>query len=239
MNILELHDCIIKCHFRALDPRSVGSRLPTSTLPWLTDHEGMQRWYKNIISHKFTMVERHHRSPYEGPAVFRLKAPYRAIAFNVLTGRLLNPFDKFNFDYQGWYFEGKHHRPSQDGPAIVSENCTSYYEHGKRHRPTQEGPAMIYHKSGGSQEYWENGVMRRPSQEGPAKIDKNCYSVSWIWKQQGIVHRPTQEGPAIIQHSIDCKCNPSQPLNLECVRLMSWYENGLKQSQDEIEKCNQ
>lgn len=97
--------------------------------------------------------------------------------------------------HEYWYLNGKLHRDSRDGPAIVKRfghvnqpQFIAYYEHNVKHRDSKSGPAITKYKYDKRKqchylwtaEYYENGVYHRDVEEGPAFI-------TYVWRNDIII----------------------------------------------------
>ncbi len=142
-----------------------------------------------------------HRDPADGPARIETRGSYRR---------------------EEYWYEGKRHRPWQDGPAdIVTEmiegkhhRVEAYWFEGLRHRPHTEGPARIVahyndNTNLSGEEYYEHGKRHRPSDIGPAATDRDMSGRVTLCEfyEEGELHRDPKIGPAsmIIRDAITLK----------------------------------
>ncbi|MBL4898528.1 MAG: hypothetical protein JKX76_02645 [Colwellia sp.] len=158
-----------------------------------------------------------HRSSTEGPAVICICGDGEGGDFDsgINNSEYHQYYDEHRFDecYHNfivthwnsgdrlYYFNGEHHRPSSEGPAVI---CTDgdqfYYENNNLHRPSADGPAVIYN---GIMLYYVNGHLHRPSADGPAVISSDG---SYVYFDNDDIHRSSLEGPAIFS---PCNSNHS------------------------------
>ncbi|MBJ7532945.1 hypothetical protein JDN40_02295 [Rhodomicrobium vannielii ATCC 17100] len=106
---------------------------------------------------------------------------------------------------EGWFRDGRIHRPSQDGPAVIDRDAAGnrlreiYVENDRRHRDPADGPAELAWRSDGKQTYagyHVHGKLHR--EDGPAQHIEEDNSIRQCWWRHGLLSRDPFEGPALI-----------------------------------------
>jgi hypothetical protein len=141
-------------------------------------------------------------------------------------------FDGLGIHCEEYHENGKWHRPSEIGPAIVNRDRADrvvrefYMEHGKLHRDPKQGPAWFEIRDATTMsgtpdnttiiQYAVDGETHRDEEDGPAYVMRdNTTGVVLIeryWRN-GIIHRC--KGPAEIERNADGN-----------LFLESWTSNG-------------
>lgn len=111
------------------------------------------------------------------------------------------------------YLDGKMHRDSQDGPAVIHADYSIYYTRGEMNRDPRKGPAYY---SAECAKFYVKGQLHR--EEGPAVM---MIDGSFQYYEDGRRHRDPEEGPAELTFgSLD------EETGLKKIKVAKYYLNG-------------